>query len=88
MSPLAAIATTAPAWRPFIDPLPIAGVADWVWYLALPPLIFGIAAVYKAVRIWEMDRYWSQVVKLSVAILVGCVGLAIAASALAGLVLG
>jgi hypothetical protein len=75
-------------WRPFIDPLPIAGVADWVWYLALPPLVFGIAAVYKAVRIWDMDRYWPQVIKLFLAIVLGCVTLAVLFSLLAGLILG
>lgn len=64
------------AWRPLIDPLPIEGVPDAWWYLALPPLLLGIAVVYKAVRIWTMRRYWSQVLKLFAFLLAGTLSLA------------
>lgn len=71
------------AYRPFIDPLPIAGVPDGLWYLTLPPLVLAIAIVYKAVRMWHMHRYWREVVKSATVILTALLALAATASLLA-----
>lgn len=48
----------APAWRPFLDPLPLEGGA---WWLLLLPLAFGVSFVYKAVRVPDMKVYWRGV---------------------------
>lgn len=75
------------AYRPMIDPLPIASVPDWIWYLALPPLLFAVASVYTAIRVWDLRRFRSQVIKLFLTLLIGTWALALIASGLSALVL-
>ena len=60
-------------WIPFLEPLP--GVqASWLWLL--PVLIFGIAMMYKAVRVGHLDRYWREVAGMTIQILLAFLGLA------------
>lgn len=82
-TPAASGFTAAPAirpgdlpYRPFIDPAPLP--VHTRWYLLLLPMAFGIAVVYKAVMLQTIDRYWQQVVYLTVQIIVGMILLAVA----------
>lgn len=62
-------------WTPFLEPLP--GVqASWLWLL--PILIFGIAMMYKAVRVGDLRRYWREVIGMTVQVLLAFLGLAAA----------
>jgi uncharacterized membrane protein len=64
---------TAFAWVPFMQPLP--GVqANWLWLL--PILIFGIAMMYKAVRVVDLANYWREVGTMTMQILLAFLGLA------------
>ncbi|MCA9285362.1 MAG: hypothetical protein KDA22_09120 [Phycisphaerales bacterium] len=63
------------AWIPFLDPLYSA--YDW-WPLLIVPLCFGIAMIYKAYRLPTLDRYWRQVVLMTVQALFAFAGLAAA----------
>ena len=63
------------AYIPFVHPLNV--FQDWWWVLLLP-LSFGIAVIYKAMRVQSMSRYWRQVTVLTVQIVLGMIGLAIA----------
>jgi len=64
---------TAFAWVPFMQPLP--GVqANWLWLL--PVLIFGIAMMYKAVRVVDLANYWREVGSMTIQILLAFLGLA------------
>lgn len=60
------------AWRPFLDPMDLHDV----WALMLAPLAFGIAVVYKAVRLKTLDRYWPSVGVMTLQIVGGMVALA------------
>jgi uncharacterized membrane protein len=61
------------AWVPFMQPLP--GVqANWLWLL--PILIFGIAMMYKAVRVVDLANYWREVGTMTMQILLAFLGLA------------
>jgi hypothetical protein len=62
------------AWIPFLEP--INWFHQW-WYLLLIPLAFGIAVTYKAVRLPSLHRYWTQVMIMSVQIIVGVVALGV-----------
>ena len=65
----------APAYRPFIDPLPITG---WFWWLTLIPLAFGVSMVYKAIRVSSnFNTYWREVLLMTLQILGAMIGLAI-----------
>jgi hypothetical protein len=66
---------TVLAWRPFLDPLDLHAV----WYLLLIPLSLGIAVAYKAVRVRNMDRYWSQVGMMAAQIVCSIIGLGLLA---------
>ncbi|MCL4197799.1 MAG: hypothetical protein KJZ69_09940 [Phycisphaerales bacterium] len=63
------------AYRPFLDPIDISG---WWWWLVIP-MAFLISMVYKAIRVPTMRRYWRQVVKMTVQVMVVmllmCIGL-------------
>ena len=64
---------TAFAWVPFMQPLP--GVqANWLWLL--PILIFGIAMMYKAVRVVDLANYWREVGTMTMQVLLAFLGLA------------
>ncbi|MFN7021072.1 MAG: hypothetical protein ACK4WH_07060 [Phycisphaerales bacterium] len=65
---------TAPApsdlpWRPFIDPINV----HQGWYWLLIPMAFGVAVVYKAVRMQELNRYWLQVAYLTAQIVIAMI---------------
>lgn len=51
------------AWTPLLEPIPVA--YRW-WWLSALPLFFGISMVYKAYRLPTLDRYWRQVVAMTV----------------------
>ena len=70
--PPAAIATLA--WRPFLDPISMHGT----WYLLLIPLAFGIAMVYRAVRLADLGGYGWKVLALTVQIVVSMILLGLA----------
>ncbi len=63
------------AYRPFLDPIDVDG---WWWWLVVP-LVFLISMVYKAIRVPKMRRYWRQVIKMTVQVMLVmflmCVGL-------------
>ena len=64
------------AWTPFMMPMP--GVQQqWLWLLI--PLIFGIAMMYKAVRVESIEDggYWRQVGLMTLQILGVFIGLGV-----------
>lgn len=64
---------TVLSWVPFMQPLP--GVqATWLWLL--PILIFGIAMMYKAVRVVDLATYWREVGTMTAQVLLAFLGLA------------
>lgn len=63
------------AFLPFVHP--VSSVNEW-WYLLLLPLSFGIAVVYKAMRVHTFDGFWRETVVLTVQIVLAMIGLAIA----------
>ncbi|UCD74712.1 MAG: hypothetical protein JSV91_13100 [Phycisphaerales bacterium] len=63
------------AYIPFVHPINF--FQDWWWVLLLP-LSFGIAVIYKAMRVEKLSRYWRQVAVLTVQIVLGMIGLALA----------
>lgn len=62
------------AYTPFVDPIHIQDH----WWLTLIPMAFGIAMAYKAVRLRPLEKYWSHVLVMTVQIVGGMVGAAIA----------
>ncbi len=62
------------AWRPFLDPIDAHG---W-WFLLVVPMSFGIAVVYRAVRMPTLDGYWKRVLVLTAQIVVSMILLGIA----------
>lgn len=62
------------AWIPVIEPMP--GVERW-WMLLVVPLSFGIALVYKALRMPKLDHIWRASGVMTVQILLGLFGLAL-----------
>jgi acyl-coenzyme A synthetase/AMP-(fatty) acid ligase len=63
------------AYVPFITPM--AWVYTW-WYLLILPLAFGIAVIYKALRLADLSHFWRQVMVMTAQIVLGMVGLAAA----------
>lgn len=63
-----------PPFRPFIDPMELHAY----WWILLFPISLGVAMVYKAVRLTKLERYWMQVVVMTVQIILAMIGLAIA----------
>lgn len=61
------------AWTPLLQPMP--GAIQWWWVLVVP-LVLGVSVVWKAVRLSAMDRYWREVVTMSVQVLLGMAALA------------
>ncbi len=66
------------AYIPFVHP--INAFHDW-WYLLIIPLSFGIAVIYKAMRLATLERFWPQTALMTTQIVVYMAALA------AGLVL-
>lgn len=71
-TPATLLLTITGAWRPFLDPMDLHDA----WVLLLAPLAFGIAMVYKAVRLKTLDRYWPSVGVMTLQIVGGMVALA------------
>jgi hypothetical protein len=67
-----------PPYRPFIDPLE---VHTWWWWLLIP-MSLGIAVVYKAVRVKNVNDSWGpylrEVVVMTLQIVIGMILLAVA----------
>lgn len=62
------------AFTPFMQPLPV-----WdYWYLLLVPLCAGVAVVYKAIKAHEVRRIPWEATIITLWILCGMVGAAIA----------
>lgn len=57
------------AYRPLIDPLAM----QETWYFLLLPLCFGIAVTYKAVRVPDLSKYWIEVAKFTVQLVLSVV---------------
>lgn len=70
--PLASSITLTLGHRLFIDPLDAHGV----WWIALVPMALLISMAYKAVRLPTLDRYWQQVVSMTVQVTLAMLGLA------------
>lgn len=59
------------ALRPFLDPLPF----ERYWYLLIIPIALGVAMAYKAVRVWDMKRFWRDVIVMTAQIVAGMIAL-------------
>lgn len=68
------------AWTPLLDPWPAAH--DW-WWITVVPLALGIAMIYKAYRLPTLDRYWRQVVVMTLQVVVAMIAFALTLFALA-----
>lgn len=66
--------STLAAYIPFVHPLNI--IHDW-WYVLIIPLAFGIAVIYKAVRLHTLDHFWREVFVMTTQIMIAMIGLAI-----------
>jgi hypothetical protein len=62
-------------WTPFLEPMN--AIQSW-WYLLLIPLVFGISVIYRALRVEDYAIYWQSVIIMTVQIVLGIVGIAIA----------
>ncbi len=67
--------TTLVAYIPFLYPL---NVFHELWYLLLLPLAFGISVIYKAVRMHTLERFWREVVVMTLQIVLAMIILALA----------
>ena len=63
------------AYVPFKQPLGV--IHEW-WWLLIVPLAFGIALVYKAMRLHDLGRLWPQTLLMTVQIILGVIALALA----------
>lgn len=62
------------AYIPFVTPINL--FLSW-WYLLLIPLSFGIAVIYKAMRVYDLNTYWRQVSVMTAQIILAMIGLAL-----------
>jgi|TARA_B110000263_G_C15091141_1_gene410863 hypothetical protein len=62
-------------WTPFLEPMN--AIQSW-WYLLLIPLVFGISVIYRALRVEDYAIYWQSVIIMTVQIVLGIGGIAIA----------
>lgn len=72
------------SYVPFIEPLHV--VNQW-WYVMLIPLAFGIAMIYKAMRMPSLRDFWRQVVIMTTQIILAMIGLALALTILVQIVI-
>jgi len=72
------------AYIPFLYPMQL--FHDW-WYLLLLPLSVGISIAYKAMRLETLDDFWRHVAVMTVQIILGMIGLAVALTILVQLVI-
>ncbi len=58
------------AFRPFLDPLPIWQLPNWLWTpVLLIPLTIGVAIVYKSIKCRKMDMVRKEATVLTLQIL-------------------
>lgn len=62
------------AYIPFLTP--VAWVHTW-WYLLIVPLSFGIAVIYKALRMVDLTHFWRETVVMTVQIVLAMIALAV-----------
>jgi len=62
---IALLATITLAWRPFVEPLNLHG--QWLWLIV--PLLFGVALVYKTLKLPSLRRLPIETLRLGVYIL-------------------
>ena len=60
------------ALRPFVEPLDL---HEW-WWFTLLPLSVLVSMAYKAVRLADMRRFWSQVALLTTQIVLAMLAIA------------
>ena len=60
---------------PFVHPIQS---ANYWWYVLVVPLAFGIAVVYKAMRVHTFDGFWRETLALTAQIVLAMLALAIA----------
>lgn len=65
------LSTLTLAVRPFLDPMPF----ERYWYLLIIPMSLGIAMAYKAVRVHDMQKFWSQALVMAAQIVLGMIAL-------------
>jgi hypothetical protein len=65
---------TSLAYVPFVQPLN--ALQEW-WYLLLIPLAFGIAVIYKALRLRRLDHFWRHVAVMTTQIVLAMIALAV-----------
>jgi hypothetical protein len=63
------------AYVPFLEPI---ASLQAVWYLLLVPLAFGIAVIYRALKLPTLDQYWRAVGTMTLQILLWMAALAVA----------
>lgn len=75
------IASAAPAYTPFVDPIDAAwlGFRDW-WFVLLIPVSLCIAMIYRAVRTKSLSIYWRTTTVMTLQIIFAMIGLAIFAA--------
>jgi len=47
------------------------------WWTLIVPMAFGIAVIYKALRLWTLEHYWRQVALMTAQIIAVMVALAL-----------
>jgi hypothetical protein len=62
------------AYIPFVHPINF--FHEW-WYVLLLPLSFGIAIIYKAVRLPSLEDFWRHTFIMTAQIVLAMIGLAI-----------
>ncbi len=62
------------AYVPFLEPI---RSLQETWYLLLVPLAFGIAVIYRALKLPTLDRYWRAVGTMTLQILLWMAALAV-----------
>jgi hypothetical protein len=66
--------TSLISYIPFLHP--ISAFHTW-WYLLIIPLSFGIAVIYKALRVHDLRDFWRQVAVMTSQIILAMIALAV-----------
>ena len=61
---------------PFLDPINLFH-QRWAWPFLLIPLSFGIAVIYKALKMRNLDRFWRGATMMTVQIVLAMAALAV-----------
>ncbi len=62
-------------WIPFLEPLNF--MQQW-WYLLLIPMSLGISIIYRSIRETNYSTYWQSVTVMTIQIVFGIAGIAVA----------